>query len=503
MRKSFINKVFVGVGAVGLTEICLNQDLDFRKACISRPRVAFAESKDKSSGVIPYVLIGGGTASYFAALTIRARDPDAKVLIIGDEVHSSYNRPALSKDLWWHNANPDDPESLEYIGYKGRKKHIGYEAEGFYIEPEKMKDFEHGCVGLMRKTKVTRIDADKKIVYLANGKEIYYDKCLIATGASPVVSAPFDKDELEGKVFSFKNIEDYITLRKALKPGTKVAVLDGGLLGTELSFSIKHFSEDVEVVQLVPESFCLSKVLPPKLAEECLSGIESAGVRVIRNVKVESAKKLPNGMVYLKLNTDRGTVTVVVDYVVDGHSWKPNVEIAEKSRLEVDNVNQGILANSELMVRKDIYAAGDVVSFYDPVLGRMRKQQIEHAEITGRCAGENMSGGRKVLPRRASFRSRVGETLFLEGVGITDPKLNTVVFRSDDKESFPRWICFYLDEKERIVGVITCNMTYTLEYARKLIVDAQPRLDLYQVAKLFSLYKAEKTEDSVDESTAN
>lgn len=51
---------------------------------------------------IPYLLIGSGTASYYAALAIRARDADAKVLIIGAEKHLPYNRPPLSKELWWY-----------------------------------------------------------------------------------------------------------------------------------------------------------------------------------------------------------------------------------------------------------------------------------------------------------------------------------------------------------------------------------------------------------------
>lgn len=51
---------------------------------------------------IPYLLIGSGTASYYAALAIRARDADARVLIVGDEKHLPYNRAPLSKELWWY-----------------------------------------------------------------------------------------------------------------------------------------------------------------------------------------------------------------------------------------------------------------------------------------------------------------------------------------------------------------------------------------------------------------
>ena len=48
---------------------------------------------------VPYVLIGGGTASYYASLAIRARDPDAKILIISNESSTPYSRIPLSKGL--------------------------------------------------------------------------------------------------------------------------------------------------------------------------------------------------------------------------------------------------------------------------------------------------------------------------------------------------------------------------------------------------------------------
>ena len=49
---------------------------------------------------VPYLLIGGGTASFSAAQAIRERDPAAKVLIVTDEQFTPYSRPPLSKHLW-------------------------------------------------------------------------------------------------------------------------------------------------------------------------------------------------------------------------------------------------------------------------------------------------------------------------------------------------------------------------------------------------------------------
>lgn len=68
-------------------------------AAASASILTSSNNVEKKQNFIPYLLIGGGTASYYAALTIRARDPDARVLIVTDEKESPYNRPPLSKGL--------------------------------------------------------------------------------------------------------------------------------------------------------------------------------------------------------------------------------------------------------------------------------------------------------------------------------------------------------------------------------------------------------------------
>ena len=49
---------------------------------------------------VPYILVGGGTASFAAAKAIREKDPAAKVLIVTEERYTPYSRPPLSKHLW-------------------------------------------------------------------------------------------------------------------------------------------------------------------------------------------------------------------------------------------------------------------------------------------------------------------------------------------------------------------------------------------------------------------
>ncbi len=56
---------------------------------------------------VPYVIVGGGTAAYFAVRGILARDKAAKIVIISAEPELPYARTPLSKELWF---NPEPSE---------------------------------------------------------------------------------------------------------------------------------------------------------------------------------------------------------------------------------------------------------------------------------------------------------------------------------------------------------------------------------------------------------
>lgn len=65
--------------------------------------MCFCLSVSRSTEKVPYLLVGGGTASFAAAKAIREKDPNAKVLIVTQESYTPYSRPPLSKHLWLSN----------------------------------------------------------------------------------------------------------------------------------------------------------------------------------------------------------------------------------------------------------------------------------------------------------------------------------------------------------------------------------------------------------------
>lgn len=76
---------------------------------------------------------------------------------------------------------------------------------------------------------------------------------------------------------------------------------------------------------------------------------------------------------------------------------EPNTDLAKASNLETDPEIGGFLVNAELVARSSVWVAGDAACFYDIRLGRRRVEHHDHAVISGRLAGENMTGARKLI----------------------------------------------------------------------------------------------------------
>lgn len=206
---------------------------------------------------------------------------------------------------------------------------------------------------------------------------------------------------------------------------------------------------------------------------------------------------------------------------------EPNTDLARSSHLEVNHVDGGFLVNAELESRTNLWVAGDAASFYDVKLGRRRVEHHDHAIVSGRLAGENMTGAKKHYWHQSMFWSDLGPDIGFEAVGIVDSSLPTVgVFakatvkdtpqasavateegsRDDTKEGhtaqsstsgvarapetgddFGKGIVFYLRDNV-IVGIALWNVFNRMSIARRIINEGKVHEDFNEVAKLFSIY---------------
>jgi programmed cell death 8 (apoptosis-inducing factor) len=452
---------------------------------------------------VPYVLIGGGTASYYAALTIRAYDPDSKVLMISAENEAPYNRPPLSKELWLHGTE-NVYKTLEYIGVTGKKRDIRYESDGFYLSPGALNQFEHGGVSLIRNTRVTEIDPTNKEVTLDNGKKVKYDKLLIATGGKPKIPYPFYSPHLRNKVMTYHNVSDFQKLYRIASESSSILIYGNSAAASELAFSVqsKFGKNKLKIIHVFPEQYPMQETLPPNVGEFVRNAIAEKGVIIESRAKPISVDKLVNGKVEVVLEKDGEKSKVIVDHIVIAAGNEASTKLAENAGINVDSTIGAIIANSKLQTsHSDIYAAGDVVAYENPVIGRQHSQHWENAQITGRLAGQNMTGNVKDFHHHSSYSSLFGHSLHLFGVGQTDSSFKTVsVFAPPNKEEpeLVRGVVFYL-KQNKVVGILLCNVFGVgIEIGRKVISDAHEIKDFVELAKLFDIYLPQNEELTED-----
>ncbi|KAM9440342.1 apoptosis-inducing factor 1, mitochondrial isoform 5-T5 [Clarias gariepinus] len=477
----------------------------------------------------PYLLIGGGTASFAAARSIRARDPGARVLIVTEEADLPYMRPPLSKELWFS----DDPvvtETLRFKQWNGKERSIYFQPSSFYVSPSELEAVENGGVAVLTGRKVVHMDVRENKIRLSDGAEISYDKCLIATGGIPRNLQVIERasEEVKNRTTLFRKIEDFRALEKVSRELKSITIIGGGFLGSELACALGRRAHDLglEVIQMFPEKGNMGKVLPEYLSNWTTNKVKKEGVQVLTEAVVKNVS-YKDGKVEIKLKDGR---LVRTDHIVAAVGLEPSVELAKSAGLEIDSDFGGYRVNAELQARSNIWVAGDAACFYDIKLGRRRVEHHDHAVVSGRLAGENMTGAKKPYWHQSMFWSDLGPDVGYEAIGIVDSSLPTVgVFakatakdtpkaateqsgtgiRSESEteavagtlststaapapptqqENYGKGVIFYLRDKV-VVGIVLWNVFNRMPIARKIIKDGEEHADLNEVAKLFNIHE--------------
>lgn len=344
---------------------------------------------------VKYLLIGGGLASLHCAKNIRRTDPDGSILMVSEENILPYDRPPLSK------------ESIR--GEKTREDIIYESAEKL---AEQRIDVKLG-------SRVEKLDLATKSVTLANGETISFEKAFIATGGR-VIRLPVPGADLAG-VHYLRDLPDAEAIAEEAKTGKKAVVIGAGFVGLETAASLTQLGVQVTVIEAMPHIW--ARFADEELAGFFMNYCEKKGITFVCN---EMVTELRGDARVRQVVTKSGKV-FDCDFVCVGIGIVPNVELARDAGLAVDN---GIVVNEfQQTSHPDIYAAGDVVNYHDPVFNRRRRvEHWGHAEYGGQIAGRNMAAGNEVA---YDFLSYVWSDIFdlrLESAG-DESERDTVIIR--------------------------------------------------------------------------
>ena len=366
-----------------------------------------------------HLIVGAGLAGAKAAEALRNKGFDGRIVLIGAEQHRPYERPSLSKG---------------YLAGSADREKVYVHPQDWYAEHQ---------IELCLDQAVSRIDRDARVVELADGSQVGYDRLLLTTGASPrTLSVP--GADAEG-VYLLRTLDDADALRELLGSISRLVVIGAGWIGLEVSAAARQAGVEVTVVESA--GLPLLRVLGPEVAQVFADLHVQNGVDFRFNASLTEIRTSEGRATGVTLGD--GTV-IEADAVLVAVGVKPNAELAEAAGLDVDN---GILVDSSLRTGDPaIFAAGDVANalnaLYDTHIRVEHWANALNQPATAAAAMLGQPATHDLLPYFYTDQYDLG----MEYVGYVEPGgYDQVVFRGD--VAGREFIAFWVREGRVLAGM--------------------------------------------------
>ncbi len=307
-------------------------------------------------------ILGNGGAAIEAVKALRQSDFTGDIHMISDSIWPAYN-PMLTT---YYVSGKIDFSAMFPFGYD----------RDFYTRHE---------VKLHLGSPAVKLDTKTKTVNSATGCTWHYDKCLVATGASPFL--PPIEGIKNKNVYAMRTVEDALKLKDTLKQSPKKGLVIGAsMVGIKIVELLYNAGLEVCLADMAP---CL---FPLAAHKECACIIEerlvSKGIKLRFGAGIE---KILEASGRLSGYFSDGEPPEEADIVVVCIGVRPNLGFIDKQQIELD---RGIVVDEHMRSSNpDVYAAGDVAQGTNLLTGK--KQIIglwPNARYQGRTAGRNMAG---------------------------------------------------------------------------------------------------------------
>jgi NADPH-dependent 2,4-dienoyl-CoA reductase/sulfur reductase-like enzyme len=332
------------------------------------------------------VIVGNGCAG---AECIKAlRESGHK-----EEIH-------LLTDSRWPVANP--MLTTYYVAGK-----IGF--EGLFPYGASQEFYVKYGVDVYPESPVVALDAEQKVVHAKSGLEIKYDKCLIATGATPVLPP------IEGigsdRIYAMRTVEDAIRLKEAMvKMPKKALVVGASMVGIKVMELFYKAGVEVCLADMAEHIFPLSA--HPECARIVEERLEQKGIKLRFGAGIEKVEETSGGV---KAYFKGGMESEEADLLVMCIGVKANTGFVDRKQVAVD---RGILVDGYMRTSMPgLYGAGDVAQGKNLLSGESEMIGLwNNARYQGRTAGRNMAGENEFF--RGNIPHNITHFMGMDFIGI-------------------------------------------------------------------------------------
>ncbi|RGQ40906.1 NAD(P)/FAD-dependent oxidoreductase [[Clostridium] leptum] len=315
-----------------------------------------------------YVLIGNSAAAVACVEGIRQRDREGDITMVTNEPYHTYSRPLISYLL----AEKTDRERMKY------------RPDDFYKK--------NRCE-LIAGVSADHLEPKRKTVVLSDGRELPYDRLLVAAGSSPAVP-PIKGLEAVENMTTFLSLDDALRLEKMLTPFSRVLIMGAGLIGLKCAEGIAGKAKSITVVDMADH--ILPSILDQEASIPVQRRMEEHGIEFVLS---DAAQELQPDRAVLKSGRD-----IRFDILVMAVGVRPNVRLVQNAG---GAVKRGIVTDSRGQTSiPDVYAAGDCTESRDITTGEEKVLALlPNAYLQGECAGINMAGGNQSYDKAIPMNS--------------------------------------------------------------------------------------------------
>ena len=304
-----------------------------------------------------HLLIGIGPAAISAAEAIRGADAGAEIVVVGADPHGYYSRPGLAY-------------------------YLAKEVPEKWLRPFTAGDFARLDLTFVSE-RAAAIDPGGHRVALESGRELPYDRLLLATG-STAIPAKVPGTDLDG-VVKLDDLDDARDIVRRSRDAKAAVVVGGGITALEIVEGLQ--AHGVRVDYFMRQDRYWRNVLSETESRVVEQGLRDEGVRV--HNFTELAGILGRDGRVAGVETADGT-RIPCDLVAVAIGVGARIELAREAGLDCA---RGILVDDYLRSSaEDVFAAGDVAETTNPVTGRRTMEVLwNSAVLKGRVAGLNMA----------------------------------------------------------------------------------------------------------------
>jgi nitrite reductase (NADH) large subunit len=290
---------------------------------------------------------------------------------------------------------------------------------------------------------VIDVDRRNKIVYSEKGREIRYDKLVMATGSVPFVP-PIEGNDREDCLV-YRTIEDLEMIEAKAKASKVGVVVGGGLLGLEAAKALADLGLETHVVEFAP------RLMPVQLDEAGAAllkrKIEKLGVFVHTNKNttlITGGEKFRNKMIFAdgeELETD---------IVLFSTGIRPRDDLAKKIGLKI-GPRGGIVVDDMLLTSDpSIWAIGECALHDGTIYGLVAPgyamaQAVVHQlqGVTSTFTGADMSTKLKLMGVDVGS---IGDPHAMT------PGAHTYVYQNEPEEIYKKIVVS--EDKKKLLGAV-------------------------------------------------